>query len=77
MGRRLRVKDSQVRHTHATFMGISLVFYGCIDEEFPVLEFSPQGSSSGGVIEVASDRGKTLFIVVNRITGKVVIEEAD
>ena len=47
------------------------------DDEFPVMAFSPQGNSSGGVIEVSNDRGKTFFIVVNRITGRVVIEEAD
>ncbi|KPK32608.1 MAG: hypothetical protein AMK70_10315 [Nitrospira bacterium SG8_35_1] len=45
------------------------------DEEIPELVFSPQGHSSGALIKVSSDTEKAYYIKVNRITGKVVIEE--
>jgi general secretion pathway protein H len=40
------------------------------------IEFTPQGSSSGGVIEIRDDR-RRYVISVNRLTGRVRIEKKD
>ncbi|UCH44074.1 MAG: prepilin-type N-terminal cleavage/methylation domain-containing protein [Nitrospiraceae bacterium] len=54
--------------------GLEVTFHES-DEEIPELVFSPQGHSSGALIKVSSDTEKAYYIKVNRITGKVVIEE--
>jgi hypothetical protein len=38
------------------------------------IDFFPQGNSQGGVIQVRNQKGKTLFIIINRITGKVEVK---
>jgi Tfp pilus assembly protein FimT len=45
------------------------------DEETPHVEFLPRGNSTGGIIEISNEKGKIIFIMINRITGKVVLEE--
>jgi prepilin-type N-terminal cleavage/methylation domain-containing protein len=47
------------------------------DEESPHIEFSPRGNSTGGVIEIMNEPGKMVYININRITGKVDVEEAE
>ncbi|MBI5663530.1 MAG: prepilin-type N-terminal cleavage/methylation domain-containing protein [Nitrospirae bacterium] len=47
------------------------------DEEAPNVEFFPRGNSSGGVIEILRENGTGYAIVINRITGKVDVEEAE
>lgn len=38
-----------------------------------VIDFYPQGSSSGGSIRVVSRKGKEMFLIINRVTGSVKI----
>jgi general secretion pathway protein H len=40
-----------------------------------IIEFYPRGTSSGGIIEITSQKGKQYFIHVNRITGRVKVHE--
>ncbi len=39
------------------------------------IDFFPQGNSGGGIIEVRNQKGKTLFIKVNKITGRVEVKK--
>ncbi len=39
------------------------------------IDFFPQGSSTGGVIEIKSQKGRFLFIIINRVTGKVEVKK--
>lgn len=43
----------------------------------PFIEFFPVGNSSGGVIEVSNQKGKVFLVTVNRITGKVEVEQKE
>jgi general secretion pathway protein H len=45
------------------------------EEESPHIEFLPRGNSTGGIIEIINEKGKTIFIKINRITGKVNVLE--
>lgn len=47
------------------------------DADFYQIEFFPQGNSSGGVIELRNPGGSGMFITVNRISGKVEVENAE
>jgi hypothetical protein len=47
------------------------------DEDSPHIEFFPRGSSTGGVIEITSDRGAEFFISINKITGKLEVGKAE
>ncbi len=38
-----------------------------------VIEFFPQGNSSGGVVKVTTPKQKSVYIAVNRVTGRVEI----
>lgn len=40
-----------------------------------IIAFYPRGTSSGGIIEITSEKGKQYFIHVNRITGRVKVYE--
>jgi len=44
------------------------------DEESSHVEFFPRGNSTGGVIKIMHENGKTYFLNINRITGKVDVE---
>ena len=39
------------------------------------IDFFPQGNSSGGIIEIRDQKGKTSFIIVNKITGRVEVKK--
>lgn len=39
------------------------------------IDFSPQGNSTGGTIEIKSQKGPTWFISVNRVTGKIDVKK--
>ncbi len=39
------------------------------------IDFSPQGSSTGGVIEIKSQKGTFFFIIINRVSGKVEVKK--
>ncbi len=41
------------------------------------LEFMPQGNSSGGTIEIRDEEGRSYYIDVNRITGKISVGKAE
>jgi hypothetical protein len=56
--------------------GIWEVTYNDVDEELFQIEFTPHGSSSGGVVEIRDDSRKYI-IFINRLTGRVKIEKAD
>ncbi len=45
------------------------------NEDSPHVEFLPRGSSSGGKIEIMNEKGKVVSLRINRITGKVDVEE--
>jgi general secretion pathway protein H len=45
-------------------------------EERKRIDFFPRGSSSGGTVVIDNQKGKYLFIIVNRITGRVVIKKS-
>jgi prepilin-type N-terminal cleavage/methylation domain-containing protein len=47
------------------------------DEDFFEVEFFPHGNTSGGVIEVQNKRGKVLYIAVNRLSGKIEVNEGE
>lgn len=47
------------------------------DEEFFEVEFFPHGNTSGGVIEVQNRSGKVYFIAVNRLSGKIEVQEGE
>ena len=46
-------------------------------EEDSHLEFMPQGNSSGGTIEIRDEEGRSYYIEVNRITGKISVVKAE
>ena len=39
------------------------------------IDFFPQGNSSGGTIEIRDQKGKTFFIIVNKVTGRVEVKK--
>jgi general secretion pathway protein H len=39
--------------------------------EYLRIDFFPQGNSSGGIVEITNQKGKTFFIIVNKVTGRV------
>ena len=39
------------------------------------IEFFPLGNTTGGVIEITNEKGSRFFISVNRITGKLTLEQ--
>ncbi len=43
------------------------------DEENVRIVFFPQGDSTGGRIEIKNEKGSTLFILINKITGRVIV----
>ncbi len=45
------------------------------DDELPHIDFFPRGDSSGGVLLIQRDNGAGNALTINRITGKVDIEE--
>jgi type II secretion system protein H len=47
------------------------------DAESSFIEFFPIGNSTGGVIEVSNQKEKTYSVTVNRITGKVAVEQGE
>lgn len=47
------------------------------DEDSPHVEFFPRGNSTGGVIEIISDKGAAFFISINKITGKLEVGKAE
>jgi general secretion pathway protein H len=47
------------------------------DDEDVDIEFFPQGNSTGGVMQVARDGKVDFYITVNRITGRVEVENAE
>jgi len=47
------------------------------DEDSASVEFYPRGNSSGGVIEIVREDGTGYVITINRITGKVDVEQAE
>lgn len=40
------------------------------------IDFFPQGNSSGGIIEIKNQKGKTFFIIVNKVTGRVEVKKS-
>jgi len=40
------------------------------------IDFFPQGTSTGGIIEIKNQKGKTFFIIVNKITGSVKVKKS-
>lgn len=40
------------------------------------IDFFPQGNSSGGTIEIRDQKGKTFFIIVNKVTGRVEVKRS-
>lgn len=38
------------------------------------IDFFPQGNSSGGIVEVRNQKGKSFLITVNKITGRVEVK---
>ena len=55
--------------------GIELVIGDGREDEH--LEFSPHGSSSGGLIQIRDKEGRAYFIEINRITGKITVDKAE
>jgi len=55
---------------------IWLVNYNDIAEDLFQIEFTPYGSSSGGMVEIRDDSRK-YTITINRLTGRVSIEKAE
>ena len=47
------------------------------DEDSPHVEFFPRGNSTGGVIEITSDKGAEFFISINKITGKLEVGKSE
>ncbi len=47
------------------------------DLDSPFIEFFPVGNSTGGVIELTNSRGAVFYVSVNRITGKVDVEQGE
>jgi general secretion pathway protein H len=47
------------------------------DTDSPYIEFFPWGNTSGGVIEITNRKGSVFFIIVNRITGRLEVGEAE
>ncbi len=41
------------------------------------IEFFPIGNSTGGVVEVSNQKEKVYFVTVNRITGKVEVQQGE
>ena len=39
------------------------------------MKFFPGGNTSGGVIEITNMKGSRFFIIVNRITGKIIVKK--
>lgn len=48
-----------------------------VDSDTPFIEFFPVGNTTGGVIEISSEKGVVYYVTVNRITGKVDIEQGE
>jgi prepilin-type N-terminal cleavage/methylation domain-containing protein len=50
-----------------------------IDSEIDTfrIDFFPQGNSSGGIMEVRNQKGKAFLIMVNKVTGKVEVKNAE
>jgi general secretion pathway protein H len=46
-----------------------------VPDESISIDFFPLGNSTGATIEVSNQDGKTFFIIVNRVTGKVKVEK--
>lgn len=44
-------------------------------QEAAYVEFFPLGNTTGGVLEITNIKGSRFFIVVNRITGKLIVEK--
>ncbi len=40
------------------------------------IDFFPQGNSSGGTVEIRDQKGKTFFIIVNKVTGRVEVKRS-
>jgi prepilin-type N-terminal cleavage/methylation domain-containing protein len=38
------------------------------------IDFYPQGNSRGGVLQISNQKGKILFIIINRVTGKIEVK---
>jgi len=47
------------------------------NEDFYEVEFFPYGNTSGGLIEIQNEKGKILFIAVNRLSGKIEVKEEE
>jgi len=47
------------------------------DAESSFIEFFPIGNSTGGIVEVSNQKEKTYSVTVNRITGKVEVEQGE
>lgn len=47
------------------------------DAESSFIEFFPIGNSTGGIVEVRNQKEKTYSVTVNRITGKVEVEQGE
>ncbi|MBI5097648.1 MAG: GspH/FimT family pseudopilin [Nitrospirae bacterium] len=47
------------------------------DPEASFIEFFPIGNSTGGRVELSNQKEKFYFVTVNRITGKVAVEQGE
>ena len=47
------------------------------DDESASIEFFPIGNSTGGIVEMKNQKEKTYSVTVNRITGKVEVEQGE
>jgi general secretion pathway protein H len=47
------------------------------DPDSSFIEFFPIGNSTGGVVELSRQKEKVYFVTVNRITGKVAVEQGE
>lgn len=47
------------------------------DPESSFIEFFPIGNSTGGRVELSNQKEKFYFVTVNRITGKVAVEQGE
>lgn len=75
----VRISDNdELRYmnlTKALPPDVRKIKYNNVVEDLFHIEFTPQGSSSGGVVEIRDDSRKYI-ISINRLTGRVKVEKA-